>query len=91
MDPGRVIQITEWFDDETLNKLTPNLIQPRPNTYTYTKALAEHVLATDGEGLPVVIVRPSIGKSFVHFIGLKQKKNFPVIVWFSTYFRSIKQ
>lgn len=32
----------------------------RPNTYTYTKALAEHILIKEAGGLPVCIVRPSI-------------------------------
>ena len=40
--------------------MTPRLVEPRPNTYTYTKSLAEHLLVNDGEGLPLAIVRPSI-------------------------------
>jgi alcohol-forming fatty acyl-CoA reductase len=36
------------------------LIGSRPNTYTFTKALAEHVLVQQSGNLPVVIVRPSI-------------------------------
>lgn len=32
----------------------------RPNTYTYTKALAEYVLLSEAHGLPVSIARPSI-------------------------------
>ena len=31
-----------------------------PNTYTFTKSLAESLLATRGAGLPIAIVRPSI-------------------------------
>lgn len=31
-----------------------------PNTYTLTKALAEHLLLAEGDGLPLAIVRPSI-------------------------------
>jgi hypothetical protein len=33
-----------------------------PNTYTFTKSLAEHVVKDLGENLPVVIFRPSVGK-----------------------------
>ncbi|XP_050689457.1 putative fatty acyl-CoA reductase CG5065 isoform X1 [Eriocheir sinensis] len=60
IDPSRLIQLTEWLDDDLLETLTPKLVQPRPNTYTYTKALAEHLLVTDGARLPISIVRPSI-------------------------------
>lgn len=35
-----------------------------PNTYTFTKQLAEHVVSENMGKLPVVIVRPSIGKFF---------------------------
>lgn len=60
MDPGRLIQLTEWLDDKLLEALTPHLVSPRPNTYTYTKALAEHLLVNDGGRLPISIIRPSI-------------------------------
>jgi hypothetical protein len=42
-------------------------IRPFPNTYTYSKCLAEAIITTEGEGLPRTIVRPSIselGKEF---------------------------
>ena len=38
------------------------IIRSRPNTYTFTKALAEHIVLKEGVGLPVAIVRPSIGE-----------------------------
>lgn len=63
IDPGRLIQLTEWLDDKLLEDITPRLVEPRPNTYTFTKALAEHLLVNDGEGLPITIIRPSIGTS----------------------------
>jgi fatty acyl-CoA reductase len=36
------------------------LIGKRPNTYTYTKALAEHLLMEECGGIPLAIVRPTI-------------------------------
>lgn len=33
-----------------------------PNTYAYTKALAEHLVVEQMDSLPVVIMRPSIGE-----------------------------
>lgn len=66
IDPGRLIQLTEWLDDRVLEDLTPRLVSPRPNTYTYTKALAEHLLVNDAGKLPISIVRPSIGRLHSH-------------------------
>ncbi|XP_076039103.1 putative fatty acyl-CoA reductase CG5065 [Oratosquilla oratoria] len=60
MDPGRLIQLTEWLNDDLLNSVTPKIISPRPNTYTYTKALAEHLLVNDAGKMPISIIRPSI-------------------------------
>ena len=36
-----------------------------PNTYTFSKSLAEHVVKDLGEDLPVVIFRPSIGECLI--------------------------
>lgn len=41
------------------------IIKGWPNTYTFTKALAEKMLLQQGDGLPIVIVRPSIGKVYI--------------------------
>jgi hypothetical protein len=37
------------------------LISPHPNTYTYTKRLAECLVGSQYPALPVVIARPAIG------------------------------
>jgi nucleoside-diphosphate-sugar epimerase len=45
-----------------------------PNTYTFTKAVAEDMIKEEARGLPVGILRPSIGKyntSNGHFYILK--------------------
>jgi len=52
--------MTEWLSDEVLENMTPSLVSPRPNTYTYTKALAEHILVNEAEHVPYSIIRPSI-------------------------------
>ena len=36
-----------------------------PNTYTYTKSLAESLIAKHGDGLPIAIVRPAIVETSV--------------------------
>ena len=48
------------MDDDLVVSVTPKLITPRPNTYTYTKAMAEYILAEERGALPCAIVRPSI-------------------------------
>jgi len=60
IDPGRMIQLTEWFDDGMLKVIQPELVSPRPNTYTFTKALTENLLCNDIGTIPYSIVRPSI-------------------------------
>ena len=48
------------MSDEQLEAITPSMLEGRPNTYTYTKALAENLLVSEAKGLPLSIVRPSI-------------------------------
>lgn len=49
-----------WMDATMVAKITTELIGQKPNTYTYTKQLAEVLLVTEGADLPLAIVRPSI-------------------------------
>jgi fatty acyl-CoA reductase len=70
VDPQKIIDVLEWMDDEILDLFTPKLMGEKPNTYTYTKQLAEHLLVTEGADLPVAIVRPSI-------VGAAWKEPFP--------------
>jgi fatty acyl-CoA reductase len=48
------------MDTDMIEALTTKLIGTRPNTYTYTKAMAEALLLEESKGLPVAIIRPSI-------------------------------
>lgn len=43
------------------------LLDSYPNTYAYTKQIAEDVVKQEGHGMPVGIVRPSIGKKMPPF------------------------
>lgn len=51
-----------WMSDDIIESLTQSMIAPRPNTYTYTKAIAETLLVElcAASHLPCAIVRPSI-------------------------------
>ncbi|XP_028263541.1 fatty acyl-CoA reductase 1 isoform X2 [Parambassis ranga] len=60
VDYRKLIDTLDWMDDDLVSTLTPKLIGKRPNTYTYTKALAEYLLQQEAGDLNVAIVRPSI-------------------------------
>ncbi|XP_070564884.1 fatty acyl-CoA reductase 1-like isoform X2 [Ptychodera flava] len=60
MDHKRLDEAVQWMDDEMLQLLTPKLIDSRPNTYTFTKAIGEYVLSEEAANMPIAIVRPSI-------------------------------
>lgn len=49
-------------DQELLNMIAPNLIDPWPNNYTFSKALSESVVRRYGEDFPIAVIRPTISK-----------------------------
>lgn len=61
-DPNDLIRCAQWMDAKTLEKITPDLLNPHPNTYTYSKRLAEILVQNEYPNMPVCIARPSIGK-----------------------------
>lgn len=50
------------MNETALVNATAEIIKPHPNTYIYTKRLAELVINEQFPKLPVTITRPSIGK-----------------------------
>ncbi|CAG4949380.1 unnamed protein product [Parnassius apollo] len=58
--PEHIIKIVKWMDDATLDYLEPKLIAVEPNTYSYTKAITENLVAEYNSKFPVAIGRPSI-------------------------------
>lgn len=66
MDPYKMIELVDRVERgevsaDDLLTLTPKIINPWPNTYSYTKALSEDMVKDYGERLPIAVVRPSIG------------------------------
>ncbi|XP_060520811.1 uncharacterized protein LOC132698635 [Cylas formicarius] len=56
-----LLTLVEKCDEKTLETLTPKYIDPFPNTYTFAKLLAEHVINDVlAEKVPTVIFRPSV-------------------------------
>ncbi|XP_020501160.1 fatty acyl-CoA reductase 1 isoform X1 [Labrus bergylta] len=70
VDYRKLIDSLDWMDDELVSALTPKLLGERPNTYTYTKALAEYMVQQEAGDLNVAIIRPSI-------VGASWKEPFP--------------
>lgn len=59
-DPKTLMQLADILEDDLMQNLKHTVIKRRPNTYTYTKALAEKYISAEATDLPVAIVRPSI-------------------------------
>ncbi|XP_012269817.2 putative fatty acyl-CoA reductase CG5065 [Athalia rosae] len=59
-NPSDVMRLMQWMDEEAIDLVTPTLIKPHPNTYTYSKRLAEGLIANEFATMPCAIVRPSI-------------------------------
>lgn len=56
----KTIEICEKTDDDVIDILTHQYTNFMPNTYTFTKALAEQVVDDCKDELPLVLFRPSI-------------------------------
>ncbi|XP_068155546.1 fatty acyl-CoA reductase wat-like [Drosophila tropicalis] len=56
----KVLQLSEQISEELLDKLAPALSAKFPNTYTYSKALAEDVVLREAGNLPICIFRPGV-------------------------------
>ncbi|XP_067215243.1 uncharacterized protein [Linepithema humile] len=59
-NPHDVMKIVQWLDEEAIDLLTPKLMHPHPNSYTYSKCLAETLVVNEYPNLPCCIVRPSL-------------------------------
>jgi alcohol-forming fatty acyl-CoA reductase len=59
-DAEKVIELAKSKDESELEALTPGLIKDHPNTYTFTKHLAEHEVNKCASKFPCGIVRPSM-------------------------------
>ena len=58
-DPDDLIRMSEWMTDAAMEAVQKDLLGPHPNTYTYTKRLAEILVEREYKNLPVCIVRPT--------------------------------
>ncbi|XP_034664016.1 fatty acyl-CoA reductase wat isoform X1 [Drosophila subobscura] len=56
----KVLELSESLDAELIDNMAPALMGRYPNTYTYTKALAEQVMQREAGDVPVGIFRPGV-------------------------------
>ncbi|CAB3363817.1 Hypothetical predicted protein [Cloeon dipterum] len=56
----KLTQCVEALDDNLLDGSTPVLLQDFPNTYAFTKNVAEDVVKDLGRDLPIAVYRPAI-------------------------------
>ncbi|XP_059617001.1 putative fatty acyl-CoA reductase CG5065 [Phlebotomus argentipes] len=54
------IKLAENMDEDTLEVLGAKYMDFQPNTYTFTKSLAEQIMNEYREKLPIIVFRPSI-------------------------------
>lgn len=59
-DPDVTIERLTKLSIEDIEKNTKEYIGPWPNTYTFTKSLAERALIKHRDNFPVLVLRPAI-------------------------------
>ncbi|CAH2101739.1 unnamed protein product [Euphydryas editha] len=64
-DCEKLQQMIDKLTDEQINDVLPVILGDRPNTYTFTKALAEKELRRNSGSVPLGIFRPAIVSSTV--------------------------
>ncbi|EDW88549.1 fatty acyl-CoA reductase wat [Drosophila yakuba] len=57
---AKVLEFNETLSADLVDNMAPALMGKFPNTYTYTKALAEQVIQMEAQDLPICIFRPAI-------------------------------
>ncbi|CAG0917905.1 unnamed protein product [Notodromas monacha] len=59
-DPKKVLNAASWLSHAVMDDIYETTRGMKPNTYIYTKALAEALVQSKCQGYPTAIVRPSI-------------------------------
>ncbi|KAH8236400.1 hypothetical protein KR026_000808 [Drosophila bipectinata] len=57
---AKVLELNETLSSDLVDNMAPALLGRYPNTYTYTKALAEQVIQQEAGDLPICIFRPGV-------------------------------
>lgn len=59
---AKVLELNETLSPDLIDNMAPALLGKYPNTYTYTKALAEQVIQQEAGDLPICIFRPGVSR-----------------------------
>ncbi|XP_060532694.1 putative fatty acyl-CoA reductase CG5065 isoform X1 [Cylas formicarius] len=59
-DPDEVLNSVNWIREDSMADLTKQILGDIPNSYTFSKALAEGLVNKEVGKLPVIIVRPAV-------------------------------
>nr|XP_018910108.1 PREDICTED: putative fatty acyl-CoA reductase CG5065 [Bemisia tabaci] len=65
-NPEDVIRAVQWMDEQCLDVIQTKVLGPHPNSYTYSKRLAESLVEQYNKYFPVAIARPSIVLPALH-------------------------
>ncbi|KAH8246911.1 hypothetical protein KR032_003167, partial [Drosophila birchii] len=65
LDSEKILAMTEIVGPKMINNMSSLLVGSFPNTYTYSKALAEDVILREAGDLPLSVFRPAISKCIV--------------------------
>lgn len=60
LPPGKLMDIADLLTPAMADSMERTLVEGHPNTYTFTKNLAESFVNQEAKNRPVIIVRPSI-------------------------------
>ncbi|CAH0699600.1 unnamed protein product [Spodoptera exigua] len=60
LPPELMINMAENIDDDRMESIEANLIKGYPNTYTFTKSIAEEVVRSRAGDMPTCIIRPAV-------------------------------
>ncbi|KAH8368975.1 hypothetical protein KR200_001177 [Drosophila serrata] len=60
LDSEKILAMSEMVGPKMIDNMSSVLVGTFPNTYTYTKALAEDVILREAGDLPLSVIRPAI-------------------------------
>ncbi|XP_035739081.1 fatty acyl-CoA reductase wat-like isoform X1 [Vespa mandarinia] len=60
IDSDKLIDLMDCLDEKLLDDITPQLLGIWPNTYVYTKSVAENVVKKQAGSIPIGIFRPGV-------------------------------
>lgn len=65
-DAEKIIKLATTLNEDALLEIQATILKDHPNTYTFTKHLAEHEVAKCASRFPCGIVRPSMSEFIKH-------------------------